>query len=198
MSVTSFSLLLRLREASDHRSWQEFVELYTPLIQSWLRRREMLGTDSDDVVQEVLAIVLRKIRDFEHSQRPGAFRTWLKAITINCLRDYWKTRRNRRLPVGDDDFQQALSQWSDPAGGLSKLWDLEHDRHILQGLLRQIQSDFAPNTWAAFCGTVLEGRTPDETAKTLGLTVNAVFIAKSRVLKRLREQGEGLIDDIGG
>lgn len=200
MSVTSISLLARLRDPAQQdqnkqESWRLFVELYAPLIRAWLRRRDLLGTDADDVAQEVLAIVMRKIRDFEHSRRPGAFRTWLKAITINCLRDYWKTRRNRPLPVGDDVFQDTIGQLSDPNSGLSKQWDLEHDRHVLQGLLRQIQGDFAPNTWAAFCGVVLEGRTPDEVAKGLGVTVNAVFIAKSRVLKRLRERGEGLLDD---
>ena len=74
--------------------------VYEPLLRGWLRRKEVLGHDSDDLVQNVLAVVVRRMADFEHNGRPGAFRTWLRTITLNCLREYWREKKNSPPGVG--------------------------------------------------------------------------------------------------
>jgi len=194
MSETSTSLLDRLRQAPDEVSWQRWVDLYTPLIRGWLRRQAMLGTDADDVVQDVLAVVVRKLPQFQREPRTGAFRRWLRSITVNCLRDFWRAKRLRPAATGDSDFQDMLTQMEDPESALSREWDREHDRHVTQQLLEMIKPYFESSTWLAFQRVALEGVPPEQAAAELSMTVNAVFIAKSRVLSRLREEGKGLID----
>jgi RNA polymerase sigma-70 factor (ECF subfamily) len=194
MSTTSDTLLERLRLGADGDAWSQFVDLYTPLIRGWLRRDVKLGAEADDLVQEVLCVVVRKLPQFRREPRPGAFRCWLRGITVNCLRDLWRARRGRPLTVGAGEFLAVLRQLEDPQSELSCLWDREHDRHVVQQLLALIRPHFEPTTWTAFQKVVMEGRPTQQVARELGLSVNAVFIAKSRVLSRLRREGEGLID----
>jgi RNA polymerase sigma-70 factor (ECF subfamily) len=191
---TSVSLLDRLREEPDTAAWRRLVDLYTPLIRGWLRRHGLPPQEADDLVQEVLAVVVRRLPDFRREERTGAFRRWLRTITVNCLRDFWRRQRGRPRATGDSDFRNVLDQLEDPESALSRLWDEEHDRHVTQRLLEMIRPHFEPSTWRAFQRVALEGVPPDQAAAELGLTVNAVFIAKSRVLCRLRQEGAGLID----
>jgi RNA polymerase sigma-70 factor (ECF subfamily) len=194
MSETSASLLERLRLQPNEESWRRLVDLYTPLIRGWLRRHALAGADVDDLVQDVLTVVVRRLKEFHRGERLGSFRCWLRTITVNCLRDHWRAQRARPRTTGDSDFMQVLDQMEDPNSGLSRLWDEEHDRHVTRQLLEMIRLQFAASTWQAFQRVALDGTPPDTVAAELGMTVNAVFIAKSRVLHRLRQEGEGLID----
>lgn len=194
MSQTSASLLERLRASPDEDSWHRLVDIYTPMIRGWLRRQATIhAEDMDDLVQEVLAVVVRRVRDFRR-ERTGSFRAWLRQITVNVLRDFWKARHVRPTSTGGSDFLQVLDQLEDPASGLSKLWDQEHDQHVTRRLLDLIRPSFESKTWRAFERVALEGASPDAVAADLGISVNAVFIAKSRVLSRLRQEGDGLLD----
>jgi RNA polymerase sigma-70 factor (ECF subfamily) len=194
MSETSASLLDRLRLDPDAASWQRLVDMYTPLIRGWLRRHALPHQDVDDVVQEVLAVVVRKLPQFERQPRAGAFRRWLRSITVNCLRDFWRAGRHRPRATGDSDFLQVLEQLEDPDSPLSRVWDREHDQHVTHRLLEIIRPQFERTTWQAFRRVALDGATPDQAAAELGISVAAVYIAKSRVLSRLREEGKGLLD----
>jgi RNA polymerase sigma-70 factor (ECF subfamily) len=200
LSGTSDTLLERLRLRADGDAWNQFIALYTPLIRGWLRRDLKLGAEADGLVPEVLRVVVRKLSQFRREPRPGsragagAFRSWLRGITVNCLRDFWHARRARPPAVGEGEFFAVLQQLEDPHSGLSCLWDREHDRHVAQQLLDLIRPRFEPTTWRAFQKVMIEGRPTEQAARELGLSVNAVFIAKSRVLSRLRREGEGLID----
>lgn len=194
MSETSVSLLERLRFQPDDVSWQRLVDLYTPLLHDWLRRHLLQPSDVDDLVQEVLAVVVRELPQFQHNQRPGAFRRWLRTILVHRLRDFWRSRQVRPLAIGDSDLGQLLEQLEDPHSGLSRLWDEEHDRHVIRRLLEVIEPEFTPSTWQAFRRVALEGKDEEAVAGELGLSVHAVFVAKSRVLCRLRREAEGLID----
>ena len=195
MADTSLSLLDRLRESPDDGSWQRLVEIYTPLIRGWLRRQSALEQDADDLVQEVLQVVLRKLPEFKRQRRDGSFRSWLRAITVNCLRDHWRSATRRRdRGAGDTQVDQLLDQLADPHSGLSRQWDQEHDRHVAARLLKLIEPHFQPATWRAFERVALDGVSPDAAAAELGISVNAVFIAKSRVLTRLRQESRGLLD----
>jgi RNA polymerase sigma-70 factor (ECF subfamily) len=194
MSVTSLSLLEHLRLSPTDSAWQRLVDLYTPLIRAWLRRYSLLDQDADDVVQEVLAIVVRKIPEFKRKPRTGAFRRWLRTITVNCLRGFWRSRRFRPKVAGNKSFGQILDQLEDADSALSKRWDKEHDDHVTRRLLEMIRPRFEERTWQAFQRVALEGAAVDQVADELGMSINAVFIAKSRVVHSLRNEAKGLLD----
>jgi RNA polymerase sigma-70 factor (ECF subfamily) len=194
MADTSASLLDAAQQDPTGDAWRRLVAVYDPLIRGWLRRQALVPQDADDVVQEVLAVLVRKLPGFRREPRTGAFRRWLRSITVNCLRDFWRAQRFRPRATGDSDFAEVLNQLEDSDSGLSRLWDEEHDRHVMRQLLEMIRPRFEGKTWTAFTLVALKGKKPDEAAAELGLTVNAVLIAKSRVLARLRREGEGLID----
>jgi RNA polymerase sigma factor (sigma-70 family) len=191
MAETSVSLLDRLRDQPDDASWRRLVDLYEPLLRSWLGRQALQPADIDDLVQEVLAVVVQELPRFQHNRRTGAFRRWLRTILVNRLRPFWRTRRSR--PEAGD-AERLLEELADPDSGLSRLWDEEHDRHVLGRLLELIRDEFTRPTWEAFLRVTLQGKDEEEVAADLGLSVHAVFIAKSRVLCRLRREAEGLLD----
>jgi RNA polymerase sigma-70 factor, ECF subfamily len=194
VSETSVSLLNRLRLHPEAAAWQRLVLLYTPLLQGWLRRYCLQPSDVDDLVQEVLAVLVRELPQFQHNGRSGAFRCWLRTILVHRLRKFWQRRQADPVVSGGSNFLQALDAWEDPTSDLSRHWDREHDEHVSRRLLELIQPEFTPSTWRAFQGVVLEGKSAQAVAADLGISVNAVFIAKSRVLARLREEGQGLLE----
>ena len=194
MPATSPSLLDRLYDNSDPDAWQRLLDLYEPLIRGWLRRHGVRTTDADDLVQEVLAVVVRRFPDFQHNRRIGAFRAWLRTITVNVTRDFWKSGRCRPVAPGGSDFGGYLDQLADPDNPLSREWEREHDLHVARRLLDLIRPEFWDSTWEAFRRVALDGAAADTVAAELGMTVNAVFVAKSKVLARLREEAAGLVD----
>jgi RNA polymerase sigma-70 factor (ECF subfamily) len=194
MVQTSASLLERVRLHPDAGAWQRLADLYEPLIRGWLRRHDLQRSDSDDLVQEVLCVLLKEVPAFEHNGRPGAFRSWLRNITVRCLRRFWRARLYSADAAGGSAWEEHLRQLEDPASGLSRLWDEEHDRHVLRKLLAMIEADFQPATWQAFRRLVLDGVPAAAVAADVGLTVNAVLLAKTRVLQRLRQEARGLLD----
>jgi RNA polymerase sigma-70 factor (ECF subfamily) len=194
VSETSASLLERLRDEPDGEAWRRLVAVYTPLLRQWLGRYGLQPSDVDDLTQEVLAVVVRELPGFEHNRRPGAFRRWLRTILVHRLRGFWRARQSRPVATGDSDLGHVLEQLEDPESGLSRLWDEEHDRHVMARLLEQIEPEVKPATWQAFRRVVLDGQDEESVAAALGLSVNAVFIAKSRVLARLRREARELLD----
>jgi RNA polymerase sigma factor (sigma-70 family) len=193
MDETSASLLDRLQSEPDAASWQRLIDLYTPLLHGWLRRYSLQQADADDLVQEVLGVVVREMPQFQHNTQKGAFRRWLRTILINRLRNFWRSRQSRPLATGNSDVESMLDQLEDPASDLSRHWDQEHDRYIIGRLLELIEPEFSPSTRQAFRAVMFDGKTEDAVAGELGISVNAVFIAKSRVLNRLRQEMKGLV-----
>jgi RNA polymerase sigma-70 factor (ECF subfamily) len=194
MQPTSASLLGRLSASNDAADWQRMVDLYSPLIRGWLHRHSVPKQDGEDVLQEVLTVVARRMPEFRHNQRVGAFRTWLRTITVNCVRDFWKSNRLRAQAPGGSNFGDYLDQLADPDNPLTQAWNREHDLFVTRRLLDMLKPQFEPSTWAAFQRVAIDGVSASEAAAELGITTNAVFIAKSRVLSKLREEADGLID----
>jgi RNA polymerase sigma-70 factor (ECF subfamily) len=193
MKTTSISLLERLRTASPDKSdWVRLQEMYLPLIRRWLGRIPGLGDEADDLAQEILVVMVREIPRFQR-QREGSFRAWLRQVTVNRVRTHHK-RRRRRPVVGLDLTDGFLDRLAEPNGDLSREWDLDHDRHVFQKLLAVVQPDFSPTTWDAFRRFAIDGLPAARVAQELGLTENAVLQAKSRILKRLREEAGELLD----
>jgi RNA polymerase sigma-70 factor (ECF subfamily) len=194
VSDTSFSLLDRLCHSPDAESWNRLVELYTPVLRSWLRRYDVLApADVDDLVQDVLMTVAREMPQFKPRAEKGAFRSWLRTILVNRLRHFWRSRQRRPTAVGGSDFLKELEQLGDGATPVNELWDREHDREVMFRLLQLVQSHFAPQTWQAFRRQVLDGQSAETVAVELNLPVHSVYAAKSRVLKALRSMADGLI-----
>lgn len=189
MNSTPTSLLERLqRPVASSDDWKRLHDLYLPLVRAWLARTPCIGNEADDVAQEVMLILLREIPKFRR-RREGSFRVWLRKVTTNRVRAWWRGRQRQPF-VGFDEF---LSQLEDPNSPLAQSWNQEHDQHIFEKLLAVVKSDFDPTTWQAFRLFVLENRKALEVAAELGLTENAVLLCKSRILKRLREESAGLL-----
>jgi RNA polymerase sigma-70 factor (ECF subfamily) len=198
MNETSLSLLSRLCRLPESDNWNRLVDLYAPLIRAWLRKYDIQDSDADDLVQEVLLAVSKDIRKFKHGGQPGAFRGWLKAILVNRLRKFWRARDRHPQAHGGSDIDARLAQLDDPASELSQIWNRQHDQYVLRQLLAVVEPHFAPTTWKAFCRVALDGAKSDVVAEEMGISLNAVCLAKSRVLRRLRQESEGLIESSTG
>jgi RNA polymerase sigma-70 factor, ECF subfamily len=190
---TSASQLDRLRTAPDEAAWRRLDDLYRPLIQRWLRRDPSLGEEAEDVVQEVMSVLVRELPAFER-RRTGSFRRWLREITAHRLLAHQRSRRNRPRALGAPPEECPLAQLADPTSALSRQWDDEHDRYVLRRLMDLIEPMFEPATLAVFRRIAFDTVPPAQVAEELGVSLNAVLLAKSRVLSRLRQEAEGLID----
>ena len=193
MTKTSLSLLNRACLRTDPAAWQKLAEVYTPILQGWMKRYDLQPTDADDLMQEVLLVVSRELAQFRHSGRQGAFRSWLRTILVHRLRNFWRARQYRPVAGGGSDFLDQLNQLEDPQSELSRLWNHEHDRQLLRQLLAQIEPRFNETTRQAFRLTMIDRVDAEQVARDLGMTLNAVLIAKCRILKELRREGQGLL-----
>lgn len=192
-NATSLSLLERLQHSPDEEAWQRFTMIYQPLLQKWLRTHVSSQADIDDVVQDVLLTVFRKLSEFEHNHQKGAFRAWLRTTAVNRLRLAWRQKRPA-LETDHQVFFGKLDLLADPHSDLSQSWDQEHDSHVAGQLLLEMQNEFASTTWNAFRRQVVDGASAKVTAQEMGLSVNAVLIAKSRIMKRLRQLSNGILE----
>ncbi|MDA0920334.1 MAG: sigma-70 family RNA polymerase sigma factor [Planctomycetota bacterium] len=197
MNETSLSLLSRLR-SPDSDDWNQLVEIYTPLLRLWLRKYDVQNSDTDDLLQEVLLAVSNDVSKFQHGGQPGAFRGWMRAILVNRLRKFWRARDHRPRARADSDLDARLAQLEDPASEISRIWDRDHDQYVLRQLLTLAEPHFESATWSAFCRVALDGAKPDVVAEELGISRNAVVIAKCRVLNRLRQESDGLVESASG
>jgi RNA polymerase sigma-70 factor (ECF subfamily) len=181
-------LLERLRSPGEARSWERFVDLYTPLLFAWTARLGLSDHDAADLVQDVFATLVEKLPEFEYDGT-RSFRAWLKTVLLNRWRE-WRRRAAAAGPVAGGG---ALADVPDPED-VPDLGEVEYRRQLAQRALAIMQADFEPDTWKACWEFVVCGRSAADVAADLGLTVNAVYLAKTRVLRRLREELRGLLD----
>lgn len=183
---TPLSLLRRLRQPGDADAWACFARLYTPLLFAWARRAGLDEADAADLVQDVFVVLVRALPEFRYKPG-GSFRAWLRTILLNK----WREQRRRRAlataqgyPVEEVAAPPADDPLDDPASRAE----------LVRRALEPLRDEFAPTTWKAFHETVLGNRAPREVAAELGVSLNAVYIARSRVLQRLRQELDGLIE----
>lgn len=193
MHTTRLSLIDQLG-GGDPSAWMELDRLYRPLIHNWLRRFPLQSCDVDDITQDVMTVVIRDISNFEHSGRIGAFRNWLRTTTVNLARNH--IRRQNAMSAGSDAIQSMLAELEDPGSPLSKQFDQEHDRAVVGKLLDQLARQFEPITVEIFQLHVVQAVGAQETAAKLNVSVASVHTAKSRVLRRLRQDAAHWIDDL--
>jgi RNA polymerase sigma-70 factor (ECF subfamily) len=184
---TPASLLERLRLPTDPAAWSRFVELYTPLIYFWARGVGLQQADAADLVQEVFTLLLRKMPDFVYDAH-RTFRGWLRTVTLNL----WRENQRRRSPVPVVGGV-ALTAVAAPDEA-EALWEAEHRGYLVRRALELMRTDFQPASWKACWEVVVRGRTAAEVAAELGLSVGAVHAARFRVLARLRQELDGLLD----
>jgi RNA polymerase sigma-70 factor (ECF subfamily) len=193
MHETRQSLLLRA-QTGEADAWKDLTELYRPLILAWLNRQGVPARDLEDLSQDILLSVVKHLPAFQHSGHRGAFRSWLRTIVCNRTTDYWRACDARAQASGGSGATAALQQIADPNSDLNRQWDEEHDRYVLDCVLDLVEQEFEPATLQAFRRLALEGASGAAVAEELGLSVAAVYVAKSRVLQRVRQEAEGLID----
>ncbi len=192
MLTTSATLLNQLRQpdpghGGSPAAWERFVRLYTPLLFHWARQQGLQEADAEDLVQEVLVKLIRELPGYQPG--PGqSFRGWLFRVSVNQCRDFRRRRATRALP-GD----AGLSGVAD-ACPAAELEEAEYRRLLVRQGLELIRRDFQETTWAAFHAVMVEGRPVAEAATELRLSANAVYLARHRVLARLRQELDGLLE----
>jgi RNA polymerase sigma-70 factor (ECF subfamily) len=192
MVTTSPTLLNRLRQPDPQRgypteAWERFVLLYTPLLLHWARQQGLQDADAEDLVQEVLVKLLRELPAYQQ-QAGQSFRSWLFRVSVNQCRDYRRRKATRVLPAAD-----GLSEVADHSP-IPDLEEAEYRRLLVRRGLELIRRDFSEATWSAFTQVMLDGRSPAEVAEELQLSINAVYLARHRVLTRLRQELDGLLE----
>jgi RNA polymerase sigma-70 factor (ECF subfamily) len=188
MNSTPVSLLERLKRPEEQAGWDRFVHLYTPLLSHWAARLGLRGQDADDLVQDVFTLLVQKLPEFRHDPQKR-FRGWLWTITLNK----WRDRRRRQAPGASslEEADLATLGTPDPAEEIS---EEEYRRYLVRRALEVMQAEFQPSTWQAFWEFVVCERPAAEVASQFGLSENAVYLARGRVLRRLRIELEGLLE----
>jgi RNA polymerase sigma-70 factor (ECF subfamily) len=188
MHTTSLTLLQRLRQPGAQRDWERFVLLYTPLLYNWACRLGLQDADAADLVQDVFVLLLRRLPEFTYD--PGrSFRGWLRTVLTNKWRERVRARA-ASIPLADAPGAQ------EPAGPdpSEAECEAEFQRQLAVRALKLMQAHFQPTTWKACWEFVVCGRPAAAVARELNISVNAVYLAKGHVLRRLRQEFEGLLD----
>jgi len=184
---TRASLILRLPDAADVAAWDECVAVYGPLVFRLARRRGLQPADADDLVQEVFAAAARQVGDWLQRPDRGKFRAWLLRIARNIAINLLTRRPHGGVGAGGEEAGDRLASLPAAADDLSHTFELEYRREIFRWAAEQVRPSVAEATWVAFTLTHLDGISPAEAAHRLGTTVGNVYIARSRVMSRLRE-----------
>jgi RNA polymerase sigma-70 factor (ECF subfamily) len=186
MDTTPVSLLERLRRPEEQEAWTRFVKLYTPLLYFWAKRMGLQQSDAADLVQDVFTLLVQKLPQFRYDNA-GSFRNWLLTVMTNKLRD----RARRRVP--DTLGTSVLAQLPAPEEP-DCLSETEYRERLVREALRLMQSEFSPSMWKACWEHAVMGRPAAEVAAELGIAVGSVYVARSRVLTRLRLELKDLFD----
>lgn len=191
--TTRPSLLMRIRDGRDAEAWCEFVKLYAPLVYGFARKQGLRDADAADLVQDVLQQISTSVQRFDYDRARGTFRSWLFKVTRNRLHTFLKAERAYNRGSGDSAVQAVLEQQPGENGD-AVLWDREYQRRLLAVAAEQVRGEFEDASWQAFWQTTWDGKTPQQAAVSLGISVGAVYIARSRIRTRLTQRVQELED----
>ena len=189
MNSTSESLLLRLKHADDHKAWARFVQLYTPLLFYWARKNGLQSQDAADLVQDVLSLMFQKLPEFTYDPSKS-FRSWLRTVTLNRHREIC---RRKSLDVVDAT-RSALANIPNEKSMAESTWDLGYKKSLVSSAMNLLEPEFRPTTWQAVKKYVLTGQQASEIAREFGVSVWTIYAAKGRLMTRLREELDGLLE----
>jgi RNA polymerase sigma-70 factor, ECF subfamily len=187
MMTTPPSLLARLRESPEREAWDRFVEMYTPLFFTWTQRLHLNPHDAADLVQDLFTVLLEQLPRFAYDQ-DKSFRAWLKTVLLNRWRKHLR-RRGTEGVVANPNLDEISAEEAIP-----ELEEAEYRDYVVRRALGLMQAEFQEATWKACWEFVVNERPAEAVARELGISVNAVYLAKSRILRRLREELAGLLD----
>ncbi len=185
-SATSRSLVARV-QANEPAAWERLVGLYAPLVFQWCRRAGLNDQDAADVFQDVFQAVVAYVGRFRRDRASDTFRGWLRRIAQNKLRDHFRRRGREVQGVGGSSAGARLARLPEPTVS-DDLAPQDAERGLFAQALALIRGEFEERTWSAFWQTAVEGRSPKDVAADLSMSPGAVRVAKSRVLRRLREE----------
>jgi RNA polymerase sigma-70 factor (ECF subfamily) len=191
------SLLHAARDTANNEAWLRLVGVCEPLLYGWLRCQDLQHADAEDLVQETLATLVLEAPTFQPTWHPGAFRYWLRKVLINRLRHFRRNLRVRLSCRPDSELLDRLADFIvDSRDDLTCRWDNDHDLHIARQVMERIKQEFHANTWQAFHSVALEGADPELVAAELDLSLSSVYVAKFRVLRRLRQEATKIRFDV--
>jgi RNA polymerase sigma-70 factor (ECF subfamily) len=185
--------LLRIRDAEDQAAWATFVEIYTPLVWGFCRRQGLQEADAADVAQEVMLAISSAIRKFDYDPQRGSFRAWLAVVTRSKLNNFFLAQQRRPMPVGDSGLMQSLSET--PSPNESAEWDRDYRQRVFDWAAARVRPEVEEHTWQAFWRTAIEREDGKTVAGSLGLSVGAVYVARSRVIARLKEEVQAVDEE---
>jgi RNA polymerase sigma-70 factor (ECF subfamily) len=191
---TRVSLLLRIRDSRDAEAWNQFVEIYAPLVYALARRHGVQDADAADLTQEVLQAVLRSAPTFVYDPARGSFRGWLLTVARNRLRKWANDERRHPHDCGSAEARRVLEEKPAPAEEVAR-WDQEYRQRLFEWAAEKVRPSFRPASWQAFWQTAVAHRDAAAVAAELGMSLGAVYIAKSRILARIKEQIQLLPED---
>jgi RNA polymerase sigma factor (sigma-70 family) len=189
------SLLLRIRNARDEPAWAEFLEIYEPLVYRLARRKGFQDADARELTQEVMVAVAGAIDRWDPDPARGSFRGWLFRIARNLMINFLARERRHPHGVGDTDFRRLMEEQPAPQSEASEFFDREYRRQTFRWAAEQIRGEFHETTWQAFWRTCVDGLGILEVAKMLSMSVGSVYVARSRVMARLRKKIEQTVHD---
>jgi RNA polymerase sigma factor (sigma-70 family) len=188
--ATRQSLIVKLRDPADSGAWSEFVALYEPLVYRLARRKGLQDADAKDVCQEVFRAVAQAVDRWDPKR--GSFRGWISTIARNLMINFLTRARHHSRGSGATSVQELLEAHPVADPSATALFDHEYKRRLFQLAASEVRSEFAPATWQAFWQSAVEERPPAEVAAELGLSVGSVYVARSRVLARIKRRVERL------
>jgi len=190
--TTRPSLLARIKNTGDRQAWAEFVDIYAPLIYGFAQNKGLQDADAADLTQEVLGAVARSAARLEYDPARGTFRGWLFTVVRHKLSNFGVAQRRHQPGSGDTDLNRRLEQHPAPTADEAAAWESEYERQLFTLACEQVRRDFQESTWQAFWRTAIQGTSGKQVAGDLGITSAAVYLAKRRVIARLRQQIEYL------
>ena len=190
---TRQTLLLKIRDCDDRRAWEEFVDLYTPLVVRYSASRGVPEADRADVVQEIFRAIAKVIGRFDYDRDRAKFRTWLYTVCRSKINNFHNSRERRACVTTFEAGGEAIENHPDPRE--EKDWEDDYRRHMFRWAVQQVRPEFSPNQWAAFWETAVNERSAKELGAELGMSKGAIYVAKSRVVARLREQVASVAGD---
>jgi RNA polymerase sigma-70 factor (ECF subfamily) len=190
---TRASLLVRLRDPRDEAAWRQFVDLYAPLVYGYARKQGLQDADAADLSQHILATLVGALGRLEYDPERGAFRNWLFTVVRRKLSN-WRSSQNGRTNGSGDTATQVLLEQAPAPEDAEHVWEAEWQRRTFVWACEQVRTEVTVATWQAFWRTAVEGRPGKEVAAQLDMSVAAVYLARSRVLARLKES-VGSIED---
>ncbi len=195
--TTRHSLVLRLRNRDDEVAWAEFVQVYEPLLYRLARSKGLQDADAQDLCQEVFRAVASAIERWDPDPAKGSFRGWLFRIARNLIVNFLAAQRRHARGTGRTSVQELLEAQPERDAQAEAEFVAEFQRRAFRWAAERVKTEFTDSTWQAFWQTGVENRPIAAVAEGLGLSVGAVYIARSRVLARLREYVERLTADSG-